>query len=79
MKSLIIGVLAIGAALPALAEPNWQIIEQGRKAKAMQAKGMATPQEQASGAGSAGASQSSREHAQMEQMMKECMEMMKKN
>jgi hypothetical protein len=29
----LIGALAIGAALPALAGPDWQVIEQARKAK----------------------------------------------
>lgn len=72
-KTLItlIGVLSFGATLPALAGPDWQLIEQGRKAKAEHMHVAQAQQEQTP--------QQSDKQAQMEQMMTTCMEMMKKS
>jgi hypothetical protein len=69
-KALItlLGVVVLGATLPALAGPDFQLIEQARKAKQerlrlAQAQQQQTPPQ-------------SDQHAQMEQMMKMCMAMM---
>lgn len=81
MKNLLItliGVVSIGATFPAAAGPDWQIIEQGRKAKLARLQQAATPQAQTSGSSTSGTSQSGDKDAQHEKMMKECMDMMKK-
>lgn len=87
MKKLLIslaGVLTIGAALPAIAGPDWQLIEQARKAKAikMQRDVMQQSQLTAADTGTPGASASSQQMdkgSHMDGMMKECAEMMKKS
>ncbi len=81
MKTLVItliGVIAIGATLPASAGPDWQVIEHGRKVKlermqraAATAQGP-TPTTQAPDAG-----QSMDKKAQHEKMLQECAAMMK--
>jgi hypothetical protein len=56
MKKLLItliGSFALGAALPALAGPDWQLIEKARKAK--QASAMARQGDSVSGSGTSGA------------------------
>ena len=78
MKTLLIslmGTLAIGATLPAFAGPDWQVIQQGRKAK------LAHLQQAASGpsSGSNSAGSSEQGTSQHDKMMKECMDMMKKS
>ncbi len=81
MKNLLItliGVLAIGATLPAVAGPDWQLIEQGRKAKLARMQ-QAAPQAQTSGSSTPATSQQSGAEAQKDNMMKECMDMMKKS
>lgn len=65
LVSALIGTLAVGAALPAVAGPDWQLIEQGRKAK------LAHVQQMKAGAGATGTDY------QRDRMMKECAEMMK--
>ncbi|RZI40328.1 hypothetical protein EGT07_23580 [Herbaspirillum sp. HC18] len=75
MKSLLIaltGVLVIGATLPAVAGPDWQLIEQGRKAKLVRMQQAAAAQGPTSG------SSTTDQEAHTKQMMKECAEMMKK-
>lgn len=79
MKKLLVtltGVLSIGAVLPAFAGPDWQLIEQGRKAKAASTQ-QVEQQAQTSESSASGTSQSTDGNAGMEQMMKECAEMMK--
>lgn len=76
MKSLLIaltGVLAIGGTLPAFAGPDWQLIEQGRKAKSARLQQAAGSQVQHPG------SSATDKDAQKDRMMKECAEMMKKS
>lgn len=59
-KSLIIliGVFSIGAALPVVAGPDWQLIEQGRKAKSARMQQAAAQQTQTSGSSASGSSAS---------------------
>ncbi|MBF8179640.1 MAG: hypothetical protein K2Y13_05900 [Burkholderiaceae bacterium] len=78
MKKLLLTLLCISslsAAFPAFAGPDWQLIEQGRKAKQTQMMQAANK-----------ASQSGMDHQmdpkmheKMDQMMKDCQEMMKKH
>lgn len=86
MKSLLIiliGVLTIGATLPAIAGPDWQLIEQSRKAKLvrMQQEKMAS-QTKSSGSSTPETAQPVDKDAGHDKMMKECMkdcmDMMKK-
>lgn len=74
----LIGALSLGAALPALAGPDWQLLEHGRKAKAARMQAAAQPA-QTSGSSTSSTSQPDDRSANKEQMMKECAEMMKKS
>lgn len=79
MKTLLIfmiGVITFGTTLPVLAGPNWQIIEQGRKAKLAQMK--YGDMRQAAGFNNGTVSAHESNDDQKAQMMKACMEMMKK-
>lgn len=67
----LIGGLCLGATLPAFAGPDWQLIEQTRKAKAERLRQAQAQQEQQR--------KQSEAQDQMDQMMKSCMEMMKKS
>ncbi|OGS97777.1 MAG: hypothetical protein A3K04_02295 [Gallionellales bacterium RBG_16_56_9] len=81
MKKLLItltGALTIGAALPAIAGPDWQLIEQARKAKVERMQQVAAQQAPTSGSGASRISQPVDKDANQEKMMKECAEMMKK-
>jgi hypothetical protein len=83
MKTLlgaIIGVIAIGATLPAVAGPDWQIIEHGRKVKAermQQAAAAAAAQTPAHVGLEAQPPQTMAANSDHEKMMKECAAMMK--
>lgn len=68
MKKMIVALIGVAAVLPAFAGPDWQIIEHGRKVKAERMRAERTMQEQTP--------QQIDEHSQM---MKDCMEMMKKS
>lgn len=81
MKNLLInlvGIIVIGATLPAFAGPDFQQIEQGRKAKIAR---MHKKSEASSSVASspASASQPAGNDAQHDKRMQECMEMMKNN
>lgn len=67
----LIGMLSIGAMLPAIAGPEWQLTEQARKDKHSQS--LAVQQVHSSGGGTTD------RDMHMEKMMKECTEMMKKS
>jgi hypothetical protein len=82
MKKLIVillfGVSTITAAIPAIAGPDWQLIEQGRHAKIVQIERervMKMQDLQPSDSSHAG---QTRKDAQMERMMQDCEAMMKK-
>ncbi|MGH8806431.1 MAG: hypothetical protein ACREX0_00965 [Noviherbaspirillum sp.] len=77
--AILIGVLSIGAALPAIAGPDWQLIEQGRKAQAARMQQAAAQQAQTSGSSTSSTTQPVDKDVNKEQMMKECAEMMKKS
>jgi hypothetical protein len=83
MKTLlgaIIGAIAIGATLPAIAGPDWQIIEHGRKVKAarmQQAAAAAAAPAPAPVGLAAQPAQTMAANSDYEKMMKECAEMMK--
>lgn len=76
-KSLVTltGVLSLAVTLPAIAGPDWQLIEHGRKAKAAGMEQAAAQRAQTSG----GSASSTSQPMNMEQMMRECAEMMKKS
>lgn len=69
------GVLSLAMTLPAIAGPDWKLIEHGRKAKATRTEQAAVQQTQTSGGGALSAAKS----MSKEQMMRECAEMMKKS
>lgn len=71
----LIGALTLGTALPAIAGPDWQLIEQARKAKQARLQQGATA---AQSAGSSGAGTLQQDEMRRNQMMKDCMDMMKK-
>ena len=83
MKTLLtalIGVLAIGATLPALAGPDWQIIEHGRQVKAARmqaATAAAQPSTRTTAAEAPDTTQAMAPNEAHEKMMKECAAMMK--
>lgn len=77
MKSLLItliGTLTIGTVLPAFAGPDFQVLQQSRKAHAARVATVQT-----SGNSTAGTSQSGNQESQHDKMMKQCMEMMQKS
>lgn len=82
MKNLLvtlIGVLAVGATLPAFAGPDWQIIEHGRKVKLARMQREATTAQvpaTASRTPAAPAETTDRVRAH-EKMLRQCEEMMK--
>ena len=71
----LMGAATIGAALPALAGPDWNIIEQARKAKLVRLQQQAAAQP----AASSGTSATQTDEARRRQMMKDCQEMMKRS
>ena len=87
MKKLLLTLLCIStlsAAFPAFAGPDWQLIEQGRKAKQAQMMQVANkaPAPQAGMYHQIGSKMDHqmdpKMHEKMDQMMKDCQEMMKK-
>ncbi len=72
----VVGALSFVSAIPAVAGPDMQIIENGRKAKQEQMRG----ETQMQGMSDHSHAQASPEmHAKHEKMMKACTEMMKKS
>lgn len=67
MKKMFVTLIGVVAVFPAFAGPDWQVIEQGRKAKAEHMRAARAQQEQ-----------TPRQLDKQGQMMKDCMEMMKK-
>jgi hypothetical protein len=65
---MIVALIGVASVLPALAGPDWQIIEHGRKVKAERMRAEQAKQQQ-----------TPRQTDQHSQMMKDCMEMMKKS
>ncbi|PJJ06789.1 hypothetical protein CLU90_5766 [Janthinobacterium sp. 67] len=85
MKKLLLTLLCIStliAAFPAFAGPDWQLIEQGRKAKQAQMMREANKAPQAGMdhqmAPKTDHQMDPKMHEKMDQMMKDCQEMMKK-
>lgn len=81
MKTLLItlaGVVAIGAVMPAAAGPDWQVIEQARKVKHAKLQREAAAAAQSTGSSGASASTAQADEARRQQMMQDCMDMMKK-
>lgn len=82
MKNFIVmallGVSTIGAATPAFAGPDWQLIEQGRRAKIAQFERERAMKTQASQGQSPSETQRANKDAQMDKMMQDCAAMMKK-
>ena len=77
MKKLLLMLLCISTlstAFPAFAGPDWQLIEQGRKAKQAQMMRAANKAPQAG----MDRQMDPKMHEKMDQMMKDCQEMMKK-
>ena len=68
----LIGALTLSTALSAIAGPDWQIIEQARKAKLVRMQQADAAQDQTSGSSTA------EQRTYMDKMMKECTEMMKR-
>jgi len=68
MKKMFVTLIGVMAVLPAFAGPDWQLIEQGRKAKAEQMRAARAQQDQ-----------TRRQSDKHSRMMKDCMEMMKKS
>lgn len=83
MKKLIFialfGMSSIGATLPAFAGPNWQLIEDGRKAKREQMAQERAVQAQLSQQAEGKQQQHPDSQKQMEKMMQECAKMMKQD
>ena len=82
MKTLLItlaGVATIAAAMPATAGPDWQVIEQARKAKHAQLQREAAATAQSTGSSGASGDTAQADEARRQQMMKDCMDMMKKS
>lgn len=81
MKKILLILLCIstiGAAFPAFAGPDWQLIEQARKAKHAQLAQAATSKDHQAGMGNKMDHQMDpKMHEKMDQMMKDCQEMMK--
>jgi hypothetical protein len=78
LLSAIIGVIAVGATLPAVAGPDWQIIEHGRKAKLERMQQAAAAAQTAAPVSLAAQPvQTMAPNSDHEKMMKECAEMMK--
>jgi hypothetical protein len=84
LLSTLIGVIALGATLPAFAGPDWQVIEHGRKVKLarMQAEAAAaqapTPPPASKAPDKApDAAQTMDQRAQHDKMLKECAAMLK--
>lgn len=81
MKNLlttVIGVIAMGATLPALAGPDWQIIEHGRQVKLARMQQAAAATQTTTAASLAPQTAKTMDQAgEHEQMMKACAEMMK--
>jgi hypothetical protein len=80
LLSTLIGVIALGATLPAFAGPDWQVIEHGRKVKLarMQAEAAAAQAPTPTPASKApDAAQTMDQSAQHDKMLKECAAMMK--
>ncbi|WP_076591347.1 hypothetical protein [Herminiimonas arsenitoxidans] len=78
MKKLLLTLLCIStlsAAFPAFAGPDWQLIEQGRKAKQAQLTQAANKAPQAG----MDHQMDPKMQEKMDQMMKDCQEMMKKS
>jgi hypothetical protein len=79
MKTLLttfIGVIALGATLPALAGPDWQIIEHGRKQQEAAAAAAQTPPP-APASKAPETAQTMDQSARHDKMLKECTAMMK--
>jgi hypothetical protein len=79
MKKLLLTLLCIstaGAAFSAFAGPDWQLIEQGRKAKEVQLAQAANKDHQAGMDGKMDHQMDPKMHEKMDQMMKDCQEMM---
>jgi hypothetical protein len=79
MKKLLLTLLCIstvGAAFSAFAGPDWQLIEQGRKAKPAQTMQAANKDHQTGMDGQMGHQMDPKMHEKMDQMMKDCQEMM---
>lgn len=77
MKKLLLTLLCISTlstAFPAFAGPDWQLIEQGRKAKQAQMMRAANKAPQAG----MNHQMDPKMHEKMDQMMKDCQEMMNK-
>ena len=83
MKNLLIavvGAMSIASALPAVAGPDMQVIEQGRQVKREQMRDEAQMQQHMQGMANQSHAQTSPEmHAKQEKMMKTCAEMMHKS
>lgn len=86
MKKLLLTLLClttIGAALPAFAGPDWNLIEQGRKAKQLELTQAAASKDQAGMEGKMdhqmAQNMDPKMQEKMEAMMKRCQEMMKKS
>ncbi len=82
MKNLIvialIGIATFGAAVPALAGPDWQLIEQGRRAKIAQYEKERAMKMQASQGHAPNDTQRVSKDTQMDKLMQDCEAMMKK-
>ncbi len=78
LLSTLIGVIALGAALPAFAGPDWQLIEHGRKVKLARMQAAAAATQPPTPASKAPETVQTMEHsAQHDKMLKECAAMMK--
>jgi enoyl-CoA hydratase/carnithine racemase len=79
MKKLLLALLCIttiSAAFPAFAGPDWQLIEQGRKAKQAQLAHADNKDHSSGMDGKMAHQMDPKMHEKMEQMMKDCQEMM---
>jgi hypothetical protein len=75
---VLIGTLTIGATLPAVAGPDWQLIEQGRKAKLVKLKKERAAQAQTLQSIEPSNSQQADKDKHMKKTMKECADMMER-
>jgi hypothetical protein len=72
-----VGALAISATLPAVAGPDWQIIEHGRQVKLARMQQAAAPQMTAPVSSTPQITRRTEPANEHEKMMKACAEMMK--